>query len=441
MEIVLQSNSPALPVSDRIRNYQPYLLVSGTDQQESLASYEQRGGYSALRTIVEQRTPQEVIDAVTAAGLAGRGGAAFPTGRKWSMIRDANAQTTYVVCNGGEHEPGSHKDRVLMQCYPHAIIEGTLIAAYAVGAKSAVVFITEDQCDALASIRKAIREAGDSGYTRMRSDRTEFACDIECVAGPATYIAGEETAVLNAIEGHDALPRAKPPYPSVSGLHAAPTLVNNVETLASVPAILRNGVKWFRQLGTEGSPGGLLVTLGHGFAKQGVYEVPFGISLAELVSVYGGGTSDGQPVKGILPGGPSLPFISGRQLDVVLDHAALKSAGSGVGCAAMRLWSEGTCMVEVALEIARFFAREQCGLCPMCRMETQTFAHVLGQISTGKVGLNGITQIEKAAKLAHGKGRCSLLAMAGAPVKSAIEIFADDFRYHIENRRCPADTL
>lgn len=427
---------PKLNTKIEEHTFRPYLLVAGIGRRESIAGYAERGGYRALHNAVFHDTPENVIAAIAESGLTGKGGANFPTGRKWSMVSSSREGPRYVVCNGGEHEPGSRKDRVLMEFYPHAVIEGTLIAAYAIGASLAYIYVTEDQTAAINSIRHGIREAKEQGYLSLGGYKRHFACDLICIPAPATYVAGEETAALSVIEGKEGKPRRKPPYPTEAGLFGKPTLVNNVETLASVPVVLSRGAKWFRSQGTETSPGSILVTLGAEVNRPGVYEIPFGTTLRTLTSRYGGGTVDGKRIKAILPGGPSLPLIEGDRVDVPYDHQSLKAVGSGVGCGAIRLWLEDQCMVEATLEIAEFFAREQCGQCPLCRMETNTFAMVLKQLKNGQAGTNFVTQIEKTAAFAHGKGVCSLTNMAAAPVLAAVKLFKEDFDYHVRHGRC-----
>lgn len=419
------------------RAHEPYLLVNGTQARESIESYRARGGYDALRELVRTRAREAVIATLSEAGLRGKGGANFPTGRKWEMVYGAAEGQRCVVCNGGEHEPGSLKDRALLEYYPHAVLEGALIAAFAIGADSVYVYMTSDQVAALASMNRAIEEAKTQGLLALMQDAAGFRCDVICFAAPSTYVAGEETAALNAIEGREAKPRVKPPYPPVEGLFGRPTLVNNVETLATVPAILGRGAGWYKDLGRGGGSGHALITLSSGVNRPGVYEVPLATTLRELIDIYGGGTPGGRAVKAVLPGGPSLPFMNGADLDVTIDPDSLKALGTGLGCGAVRLWLDGECMVEATLEVAEFFAREQCGLCPPCRMETNNFVFALKQIQSGKGGPPTFLQIEKAAAFAKGKGRCSLIHMAAAPVLSAVRLFRADFEHHLAHGRCP----
>jgi NADH-quinone oxidoreductase subunit F len=412
-----------------------YLLINGLTGTESLAEYESRGGYSALGHVVERDNPRDVIGNLESSGLRGRGGANFPTHTKWEMVRAARPGPRYVICNGGEHEPGSLKDRELMTHYPHTVLEGLLIAAHTVGAHKAYVYITEDQAQALTSIRTAIDELEEAGYRQGGNKR--FHCELVCIPGPSTYVSGEETAAINAIEGREAKPRKKPPYPTVEGLFSAPTLVNNSETLAHVPTILGRGAAWFRQIGTPGSPGTVLVTLTNGVNRPGVYEVAYGTPIRAILDNCGGGTLGGRSVKAILPGGPSLPFLSAAALDAPFEHESLKQAGSSVGCGAIRIWLEGECMVEPILKFAEFFAQAQCGQCAPCRMETSAFVLALRQIANGTGSSNQIRQMEKVAAFAGAKGGlCSLIPMAAATVFSGLRLFESDFRNHMEHRGC-----
>lgn len=402
------------------------LLVNGLVDTESLSDYERRGGYRALRHVLNAG-PDQVIKALEDAGLRGRGGAGFPTHRKWQMVRDAMPGPRYVICNGGEHEPGSFKDRRLMEHYPHAVLEGLLIAAFVVGAERAFVYLTEEQTQALSNLRRAIAELSACGYPQRLNQA--FRCLPECVVGPSTYVSGEETAIIGAIEGGEAKPRRKPPYPSVQGVFCAPTLINNAETLALVGCIVDRGAAFFRRMGTIDSPGTVLVTLTNGVNRPGVYEVPYGTSLRSIIEFCGGGTIEGRAVKSILPGGPSLPFLPGDAIDTPFDHRSLKAVGSGVGCGAIRIWLEGENMVEPTLEIARFFAREQCGQCPPCRMQTATFVKALEQVVAGAGCDRQMQQVEKVVDFARGKGGlCSLIPMSAAPVMSAYRLFPSDFR-------------
>lgn len=409
----------------------PYLLPVGLEEREDLADYRDRGGYEALGKILGSDNGVDLIEMLTQAGLTGRGGANFPTGKKWAMVSSSPSMRRFVVCNGGEHEPGSYKDRELLRRRPHQVLEGLLLAAKAVGALAAYVYLTQDQARTRDSVALALEELHGADLLRALSDGG-FDCPIRLVAGPATYVAGEETAMLSFLEGDEAKPRAKPPFPTVEGFEGAPTLVNNVETLANVPNILLRGADWFRANQTQ------LVTLSRGVIRPGVYEIPVGTTLRFIIDHCGGGTVGGRAVKAILPGGPSLPFLDGASLDIPFRNSDLREAGSGTGCGAMRVWLEDECMVEPILGIARFFAGEQCGQCPPCRMETSSLVKVLEQIANGQGRKAHLLQVAKCTAFAKSKGGlCSLIHMAAAPVVSALELFPEDFLYHIERGGCP----
>ena len=394
----------------------PLLSRPADAPPERLENYLAVGGYEALRG-AKEAAPEAVVAVVTAAGLRGRGGAGFPAARKWELARAADGQPKYVVANGGEHEPGSRKDRFLVTNYPHRVLEGALLCAYATGATEVYLYLIEDMTEAIASARKAIDEASAGGLL----DGVE----VHVTLAPTTYVAGEETAALEVIEGRKAWPRKKPPYPGQKGLWGKPTTVNNVETLAFVPAIVR---------GESGEPT-MLVTLDEGVARPGIYEVAVGTTFRSVIDDLGGGSRGGRPVKAILPA-MSSAFLEASALDVPMTHEAVREAGSNLGCAGVSIIEEGTCVVERTLEIAEFFMREQCGQCPPCRMETNTIAAVLRKVKAGEAG-DYRAQIEKITTFTRGKGKCSLIEMAAAPALSALSLFPEDFAHHAEHGSCP----
>ena len=392
---------------------------------ESFEDYRASGGYEALR-----RNPSstEILNVVAASGLRGRGGAGFPAGRKWGIAAETPADQRYVVCNGGEDEPGSFKDRLLFEYRPHLVLEGVILACRAVGATEAVIYLNETYERAFDRISEAIIEAGASKFTAGLSIRIHRA--------PTVYVAGEDSACLEVIEGRPALPRQKPPYPATAGLFGKPTVVNNVETLANVAPIVRNGAAWFRQYGKEDSPGAMLFCLGDEMKNPGVYELPIGTPLRTLYETVGGGLKDGRALKAILPGGPSCGFLTADQLDVPLHQESLKAVGSTLGCGVMRFFAEGDCMVEETLSIAQFFARESCGQCPACRMETNMLAMMLVKIASRNAEAGVYEQFPKIIDFNRGKGFCALINMPGPPILSALRLFRADFDHHLEHGIC-----
>lgn len=404
----------------------PILLTrSGHAASETLAEYREAGGYRALARALSEMSPSQVIDAVDAAGLRGRGGAAFPVARKWRLAAGAEATDKFVVANGGEHEPGSGKDRFLVEHRPHTVLEGLLLCGYATGAQRGYLYLIEDMVGPIESARQALAELHLAGLLGARILDSDFAFDIELHRAPTTYVAGEESAAIDAIEGGPGKPRAKPPYPGESGIGGAPTTVNNVESLAHVPFIVREGAERYAAIGTDQSKGTMLFTLGDQVARPGVYELPFGATYRDLIWDCGGGPKDGAAVRAILPA-MSCAFLGVAHLDVPIAYETLRELGSSPGCGGVRLVLDGDDVVALCAEIAAFFMTEQCGQCPPCRMETNQIAHVLNGVREGR-GPGYAEKIAKVAAFARGKGHCSLIEMAAAPILSALELFADDF--------------
>jgi NADH-quinone oxidoreductase subunit F len=408
--------------------------------RESLDAYRARGGYEALAKVLKSMASQTVVATVTEAGLRGRGGAGFPTGKKWTFTRECAEQPHYLVLNGGEDEPGSKKDRILLENLPHLVIEGVILAAYAINASKAYIYINHQYTTAIQSIKDALGEAQVDGYWGKKILGSEFDCEIVLTEAPDNYVAGEDTAALEVIEGKEPLPRQKPPFPATAGLFSKPTAVNNVETLANVPPILANGAKWYRSFGTPESPGTMLFSLGDEVNRPGVYELAFGTPLRFLVEECGGGLASGKGIKAILPGGPSSAFLPGSKIDVLLDHNSLREAGSSIGCGVVHLLAEGECVVEEALRIAEFFARESCGQCPSCRMETNMLATMLKKVQQGQGGPAMLAQFSKVIAFNKGKGFCNLINMPGPPIESALNLFPEDFQSHLNRATCPASS-
>jgi NADH-quinone oxidoreductase subunit F len=411
------------------------LLPSGAfEGEESLEAYRARGGYEALKKALGSGTPDEVLAAVEASGLRGRGGAAFPTGKKWRLAREGGPSPRYLVVNGGEDEPGSLKDRVLMESFPHLVLEGVILAAYAVGAEQAYFYVNAKYEHAISSFQGAISQAKEAGYLSHDSFKVE--CTI--TPAPSEYVAGEDTAALEVIEGKKALPRQKPPYPTTAGLFGRPTVVNNAETFANVPGIALHGPEWYKTMGSGGDFGTVLFSLGKEMNRPGVYELPLGTPLRDLIEKHGSGLRDGKRLKAVQPGGPSSAFLLPGQIDVPLTYGALAKAGSALGCGVVRCVAEGTCMVEEVLKLAGFFAKESCGQCPACRMETGMLKAILEKIQRGEASGEIADQVSKVAEYAKGKGLCSFIGMPVPPVQSALKLFKEDFDSHLIHKRCPA---
>jgi NADH-quinone oxidoreductase subunit F len=406
--------------------------------REGLAAYRSRGGYEALAKALKN-SPDEVIKAILDAGLRGRGGAGFPTGKKWQFTREAPGEPRYLVLNGGEDEPGSKKDRVLMENLPHLVIEGTILGAYAIGAAKAYLYINARYDEAIRSIDNALAEAKAAGYWGENILGSNFTLEFEVVPAPHNYVAGEDTAVLEVIEGKQPLPRQKPPFPVTVGLFGKPTSVNNVETLANVAPIMLKGAGWYRTFGTAESPGTMIFALDDDVNRPGIYELPFGTPLRRLIEECGGGMRDGKKIKAIMPAAPSSAYLPADKIDTPLDHNSMRDAGAGLGCGVVRLIAEGTCIVEEVLKISEFFTAESCGQCPACRMETATLTMILKKVQAGQGGQPILDQFGKILAFNKGKGFCNLIAMPGPPIESALKLFPEDFAAHLSTGKCPAN--
>lgn len=403
---------------------------------EGLEQYRRRGGYEALAKSVKARA-EDVIKVVSDAGLRGRGGAGFPTGKKWQLTHEAPGEPRYLVLNGGEDEPGSKKDRVLLENLPHLVLEGTILAAYAIGAAKAYLYINARYDGALKSIHDALDEAKSAGYWGNHILGSNFSLDIEVVAAPHNYVAGEDTAVLEVIEGKKPWPRQKPPFPVTVGLFGKPTSVNNVETLANVAPIVLKGADWYRKFGTAESAGTMIFSLGDDVNRPGVYELPFGTPLRYLIEECGGGIRGGKKLKAIMPAAPSSAYLPIDKIDTPLDHNSMRDAGSALGCGVVKLIAEESCIVEELVKIADFFAAESCGQCPACRMETNTLAMMIKKVQAGQGGQPILDQFGKILAFNKGKGFCNLIAMPGPPIESAIKLFPADFEAHLSTGKCP----
>jgi NADH:ubiquinone oxidoreductase subunit F (NADH-binding) len=404
--------------------------------RETLEQYRARGGYQALAKAV-QSPSEEIVKIVTDAGLRGRGGAGFPTGKKWQLTREAPGEPRYLVLNGGEDEPGSKKDRVLLENLPHLVLEGTILAAYAIGATKAYLYINARYDAALKSVNDALAEAKNAGYWGDHLLGSPFSLEIEVVPAPHNYVAGEDTAVLEVIEGKKPLPRQKPPFPVTAGLFGKPTSVNNVETLANVAPIVLKGAEWYRKFGTAESAGTMIFSLNDDVNRPGVYELPFGTPLRYLIEECGGGIKGGKKIKAIMPAAPSSAFLPPEKIDTPLDHNSMREAGSALGCGVVKLVAEGECIVEELVKIADFFAAESCGQCPACRMETNTLAMLIKKVQGGQGGQPILEQFGKILAFNKGKGFCNLIAMPGPPIESAIRLFPADLEAHLTSGKCP----
>lgn len=410
----------------------------------TLRNYESHNGYAALRSALTT-PPDDLIALVKASGLRGRGGAGFPVGMKWSFIpqqdpdgpADPATPPHYLVVNADESEPGTCKDIPLMLASPHSLIEGAIIAAYAIRAAHAFIYVRGEVASVLRRLRTAVDEARAAGYLGNDILGSGFDLDLVVHAGAGAYICGEETALLDSLEGRRGQPRLRPPFPAVAGLYASPTVVNNVESIASVPPIIRNGVDWFRTMGTEKSPGFTLYSLSGHVARPGQYEAPLGITLRELLD-RAGRVRSGHQLKFWTPGGSSTPILTAEHLDVPLDYEGVGEAGSMLGTKALQIFDETTCVVRAVLRWTEFYAHESCGKCTPCREGTYWLVQLLRRLEAGDGQPEDLDTLTDITNTIVGKSFCALGDGAGSPIVSSLEYFRDEYLAHFEGG-CPFD--
>jgi len=397
------------------------------------------GGYEAITKALKEMQPSDVIREVNASGLRGRGGGGFPAGKKWKSVLDSSKkreQTRYVVCNAAEGEPGTYKDRSLIRSNPHQLIEGVILASYAIGAHEAYIYVNSHEGREGKILETALAEAGEKGFTGNNILGSSFNLVLKLFNAPDSYVAGEETAMLEVIEGKTAKPRMKPPYyPFQQGLFGQPTLVNNAETLSNIPHIIRHGGEWFSLIGSAESPGTMLFTLTGDIKMPGVYEAPLGTSLRSLIYDCGGGMKEGKEFKAAFPGGPSVPMV--RKLDIAMDFDSLRKAGSALGSGGVIVYAADQCMVKAALETARFFKEGSCGLCPPCVKGPAQLVAILERIEEGKGEVADLRSIEEICHFIRGRGYCYLVTGAALSTASIFTAFKPEFKTHISNKKCP----
>lgn len=394
------------------------------------------GGYKALEKVIKEMKPPEVIEEVKKSGVRGRGGAGFPAGVKWGFIPKDNPKPRYLVCNGDESEPGTCKDRVLMESDPHSVVEGMAIAAYAIDCHLAFIYIRGEFVQSARMMEKAIDEAYTKGYLGKNIFGTGYNLDMIVHTGGGAYICGEESSMLNSIEGERGMSRMRPPFPAVEGLYACPTIVNNVETLAAVPGIINNGGGWYASMGTEKSNGTKLFSLSGHVKKPGNYELELGTPLSVLINDLGGGMLEGHKLKAIVPGGSSTPMLLPDQIDVKLDYESLAEAGSMLGSGAVIVIDDRTCMVWVAERLIHFYRHESCGKCTPCRDGTGWLEQLISRIERGEGKAGDLEKIESLCGNIMGRTVCPLGDAAVMPIESSLKLFRDEWAYHIQNKKC-----
>jgi NADH:ubiquinone oxidoreductase subunit F (NADH-binding)/(2Fe-2S) ferredoxin/Pyruvate/2-oxoacid:ferredoxin oxidoreductase delta subunit len=410
----------------------------GRIDPEKIEEYIGFDGYEAMAKVLAEMTPEEVIAEISASGLRGRGGAGFPTGKKWEACRREKATPKYLICNGDEGDPGAFMDRSVLEADPHAILEGMVIGAKAIGAEKGFIYIRHEYPLALQRVEIAIRQARDYGLLGKNILGTGFDFDAEIVQGAGAFVSGEETALIASIEGRRAFPRQRPPYPTEQGLWGRPTVINNVETWANIPRIIHRGWDWFAGTGTEKSKGTKIFSLVGKINNTGLVEVPMGTTLRDIVFGIGGGIPQDRKFKAVQTGGPSGGCIPAEMIDLPIDYDTLARAGSIMGSGGMIVMDEDTCMVDVARFFLRFTQEESCGKCVPCRVGTRQMEEILTRITEGKGEQGDIERLEELANTVKQGSLCGLGQTAPNPVLTTLRYFRSEYEAHIHAKSCPA---
>ena len=428
----LTARKGTLPAENRI-----VLKNVGLIDPENIDEYIINEGYEALGKVLKEMTPEEVFTKIKESGLRGRGGAGFPTGLKWQFVAATKGEKKYVICNADESEPGTFKDRLVLEGDPHAIIEAMMIAAYSVGADEGYVYIRGEYGLAISRMRTAIEQAMAYGLLGDNIFGTNFSFKLHIHAGAGAYICGEETALIESIEGNRGEPRSRPPYPTTAGLWQKPTAVNNVETLANIPAIIRNGAAWYKAIGTPSSPGTKVYTILGNVNVTGLIEVPMGITLREVISIYAKGMKDDGTFKLAQTGGSSGSIIPASLQDTPMDFDSFNTAGVSLGSGALLIGNQDICVVDLARVLLNFFRFESCGKCNPCRIGNKRAFDVLTNISEGVARIQDLTDLQMLSKQLYELSNCGLGQTAGSPLVDILAHFQAEVEAHIKLKVCP----
>ena len=410
----------------------------GVINPENIDEYIAQDGYAALGKVLTEMTPQEVIDLVLASGLRGRGGAGFPTGRKWQFAANSKAEQKYACCNADEGDPGAFMDRSVLEGDPHSVLEAMAIAGYAIGANQGYIYIRAEYPIAVKRLQIAIEQAREYGLLGKNIFDSGFDFDIDIRLGAGAFVCGEETALMTSIEGKRGEPRVRPPFPAVKGLFGVPTVLNNVETYANIPQIILKGADWFRSIGTEKSPGTKVFALGGKITNTGLVEVLMGTTLREVVEEIGGGVPGGHTFKAAQTGGPSGGCIPAKLIDTPIDYDNLIAIGSMMGSGGLIVMDETTCMVDIAKFFLEFTVDESCGKCTPCRVGTKRLLEILNKITSGNGTLEDIDKMEELCYYIKENSLCGLGQTAPNPVLSTLKYYRDEYEAHVVEHRCPA---
>jgi NADH-quinone oxidoreductase subunit F len=399
--------------------------------------YLRHGGYEATRKALGTQTPEQLVDLVKASNLRGRGGAGFPTGMKWGFLPKQTAKPVYLCVNADESEPGTFKDREIIEDDPHQLIEGIIISAFAIRSHTAYVYIRGEFAHGARVLEEALAEARRAGFVGKNVLGTGFDLDVWVHRGAGAYICGEETGLIESLEGKRAYPRIKPPFPATHGLFGCPTIVNNVETLACVPHIVLRGADWFRGIGPEKSPGPKLFCVSGHVVRPGTYELPMGTPLREIIYTHAGGIPNGRKLKGVIPGGASMPVFTPEEIDVPMDMDSVQKAGSFLGSAGIMVMDDSVCMVWVLSVLARFFHHESCGQCTPCREGTGWAHKVVRGLEEGSASPRDVDLLLNLAGNMMGNTICALADAAAMPIRAFVTKYRAEFEQHAALGRCP----
>ena len=403
----------------------------------SLDTYRQHGGYEAVRKALTEHKPEELVEMVKASNLRGRGGAGFPTGMKWGFLPKQTEKPVYLAVNADESEPGTFKDRVIIEDDPHQLLEGVIISSFAIKCHLAYIYIRGEMLLGYERLWEAVREATAAGFIGKNILGTGFDLEVVVHRGAGAYICGEETGLLESLEGKRGYPRIKPPFPATHGLFGAPTIVNNVETLACVPHIVLRGAEWFRGIGPEKSPGPKLFCVSGHVVRPGTYELPMGTPLREIVYEHAGGIPNGRKLKGVIPGGASMPIFTPEEIDVPMDMDSVQKAGSFLGSAGIMVMDDSVCMVWAASILARFFHHESCGQCTPCREGTGWLEKTLHHLEHGGADPRDVDLLLNIANNMQGNTICALADAAAMPIRALVTKYRAEFEQHLAAGCCP----
>ncbi len=409
-------------------------------ESQDIDYYMKHGGYEAFRKVLKSMSPDEVIEEVKASNLRGRGGAGFPTGVKWGFVPKDTSKPHYLLVNADESEPGTFKDRLLINGNPHLVLEGAMIASFAIRSNHAYIYIRGEFANEAKVLEKAIQQAYDKGLLGKNILGSGYDLDMAVHRGAGAYICGEETGLIESLEGKRGWPRIKPPFPAIEGYQHSPTIVNNVETLSCVPPIINRGAEWFKSIGPEQSPGPKLYCLSGHIKRPGVYELPMGTNLKELIYEYGGGILDDKPLKAVIPGGSSVPVLRADEIDVAMDFNSLAAIGTMLGSAGTIVMHEDTCMVDALLNLIHFYRHESCGQCTPCREGTNWAEKILHKIESGHATEKDVELLGEVANHINFRTICPLGDAAAMPIQSFLKKFGDEFRAHVGVGHCPLNS-